>query len=95
MRQRRWLEFVKDYDCDILYHPGKENVLADALSHQGLGHVYNMRSMAKEIAEDMVRSEIEMVVGGLFNITLQYTLLERIKDAQKRDRHLRDLRDRA
>ena len=32
MRQRRWLELVKDYDCDILYHPGKANKVADALS---------------------------------------------------------------
>ncbi|CAA0827097.1 Uncharacterized mitochondrial protein AtMg00860, partial [Striga hermonthica] len=32
MRQRRWLELVKDYDCTISYHPGKANVVADALS---------------------------------------------------------------
>ncbi|KAI3827599.1 hypothetical protein L1987_01677 [Smallanthus sonchifolius] len=32
MRQRRWLELMKDYDCEILYHPGKANVVADALS---------------------------------------------------------------
>ncbi|KAJ9565014.1 LOW QUALITY PROTEIN: hypothetical protein OSB04_000980 [Centaurea solstitialis] len=35
MRQRRWLEVVKDYDCEILYHPGKANVVADALSRKG------------------------------------------------------------
>ncbi|GKA25860.1 putative reverse transcriptase domain-containing protein [Tanacetum coccineum] len=32
MRQRRWLELLSDYDCEIRYHPGKENVVADALS---------------------------------------------------------------
>ncbi|XP_073051272.1 uncharacterized protein [Primulina eburnea] len=32
MRQRRWLELVKDYDCSISYHPGKANVVADSLS---------------------------------------------------------------
>ncbi|GLT69309.1 hypothetical protein SLA2020_414680 [Shorea laevis] len=32
MRQRRWLKLIKDYDCEINYHPGKANVLADALS---------------------------------------------------------------
>jgi hypothetical protein len=32
MRQRRWQELLKDYDCEIRYHPGKANVVADALS---------------------------------------------------------------
>ena len=32
MRQRRWLDMVKDYDCEILYHPGKVNFFVDALS---------------------------------------------------------------
>nr|GFC99112.1 putative reverse transcriptase domain-containing protein [Tanacetum cinerariifolium] len=32
MRQHRWLELLNDYDCEIRYHPGKENVVADALS---------------------------------------------------------------
>ena len=34
MRQRRWLDVVKDYDCKILYHPGKANVVVDALSRK-------------------------------------------------------------
>nr|GEV16083.1 putative reverse transcriptase domain-containing protein [Tanacetum cinerariifolium] len=34
MRQRRWLKLLADYDCEIRYHPGKENVIADALSRK-------------------------------------------------------------
>jgi hypothetical protein len=34
MRQRRWLELIKDYELDVHYHPGKANVVADALSRK-------------------------------------------------------------
>jgi hypothetical protein len=34
MRQRRWLELIKDYELEVHYHPGKANVVADALSHK-------------------------------------------------------------
>ena len=37
MRQRRWMEFLKDYDFTLHYHPGKENVVADALSQNSRG----------------------------------------------------------
>jgi hypothetical protein len=36
MRQMRWLEFLKDYDFELSYHPGKGNVVADALSRETL-----------------------------------------------------------
>jgi hypothetical protein len=34
MRQRRWLELIKDYDLEVHYHPDKANVVADALRHK-------------------------------------------------------------
>ncbi|XP_050229187.1 uncharacterized protein LOC126678328 [Mercurialis annua] len=38
LRQRRWLELLKDYDCSIQYHPGKSNIVANALSRKVLQH---------------------------------------------------------
>jgi len=37
MTQHMWLDVVKDYDCEILHHPGKSNVVADALSRKSTG----------------------------------------------------------
>ena len=37
--QRRWIKFLKDYDMNVHYHPGKDNVLTDALSKLSMGSV--------------------------------------------------------
>ncbi|MES7588717.1 ribonuclease H family protein, partial [Cutibacterium acnes] len=65
MRQRRWLELVKDYDCEILYHPGKANVVADALSRRGQDRWTGLRSMAHECATELRRSELVLGMGGV------------------------------
>nr|XP_009765345.1 PREDICTED: uncharacterized protein LOC104216908 [Nicotiana sylvestris] len=44
LRQRRWLELLKDYDVDILYHPGKANVVADALSWRSMGSLAHVEA---------------------------------------------------
>ena len=44
MRQRRWMEFLEDYDFTLHYHPGKENVVADALNRKSRGALASIAS---------------------------------------------------
>ncbi|XP_062118898.1 uncharacterized protein LOC133832595 [Humulus lupulus] len=81
MRQRRWLELVKDYDCDILYHPGKVNVVADALSRKSQGQFVSSAKLMEEVEQ----AGIELIVGGLANLTLHSTLLDKIIEGQDKD----------
>jgi hypothetical protein len=48
MRQRRWLELIKDYHMEIHYHPGKANVVADALSRKGQINMMVAQEMTPE-----------------------------------------------
>ncbi|WVZ58042.1 hypothetical protein U9M48_008354 [Paspalum notatum var. saurae] len=55
MRQRRWLELIKDYDMEIHYHPGKANVLADALSRKSYANMALGFMMPHELCEEFER----------------------------------------
>ncbi|KAL0554431.1 hypothetical protein IC582_008352 [Cucumis melo] len=91
MRQRRWLELVKDYDCEILYHPGKANVVADALSRK-VSHSAALITQQAPLHRDLERAEIAVSVGAvtmqLAQLTVQPTLRQRIIDAQSNDPYL-------
>ena len=79
MRQRQWLELVKDYNYEILYHPGKANVVVDALSRKPSSSFSVLRKLSKPLQEETCRVEIEIVTGRLATMTFQSILLERIK----------------
>ncbi|GKG41162.1 hypothetical protein Tco_0470374, partial [Tanacetum coccineum] len=66
MRQLRWLELLSDYDCDIRYHPGKANVVADALSHKE--RIDPLRVIGLDLPKRILEAQIEAPkLGNLEN----------------------------
>ncbi|GJT66863.1 putative reverse transcriptase domain-containing protein [Tanacetum coccineum] len=59
MRQRRWLELLSDYDCDIRYHPRKANVVADALSRKERIEPLRVRALVMTIGLDLPKRILE------------------------------------
>ncbi|XP_071926159.1 uncharacterized protein [Coffea arabica] len=89
MRQRRWMEFLEDYDCTINYHPGKANVVADALSRkaQVAGLMIKEWDLLESVCEWKPCLGSHKVVFG--NVKVTSTLLERVKESQKEDSMVR------
>jgi hypothetical protein len=94
MRQRRWLELLKDYDFGLNYHPGKANVVADALSRKTL-HMSTLMMKELELIEkfrDMslvIEVTPRSVILGMLKINNDF--LDSIREAQKLDMKLVDV----
>jgi hypothetical protein len=71
MRQRRWLELIKDYGLEVHYQPGKANVVADALSRKAHCNYLPVVRLTGEESSTRVLSDL-----SLFNITLTHAYLE-------------------
>ena len=55
LNQRRWLEFLRDYDLSMHYHPGKANVVEDVLSKLSMGCLAHVEEERKELVKDVHR----------------------------------------
>jgi hypothetical protein len=71
MRQRRWLELIKDYELEVHYHPKKVNVVDDALSRKAHCNYLSAVSSTGEDSSTQVLPDL-----SLLNITLTRTLSE-------------------
>jgi hypothetical protein len=93
MRQRRWLELIKDYELEIHYHPGKANVVADALCRKSQVKMLAAHPMPYELAKEFDR----LSLGFLNNtqgvaIELEPTLEQDIRKGQNEDEKINEIR---
>jgi hypothetical protein len=86
MRQRRWLELIKDYDLEVHYHPGKANVVADALSRKNHCNCMTMKPMDHSLCHELEKLNIEIVQQGqLTNVTVELAIKDQIISAQRKN----------
>nr|ABF95989.1 retrotransposon protein, putative, Ty3-gypsy subclass, expressed [Oryza sativa Japonica Group] len=93
MRQRRWLELIKDYDMEIHYHPGKANVVADALSRKSYCNMSEGRRLPWELCQEFEKLNLGIVSKG-FVATLEAkpTLFDQIRGAQVNDPDIQEIK---
>jgi hypothetical protein len=89
MRQRRWLDLIKDYELEVHYHPRKANVVVDTLSRKA--HFNYLLAVPLTREESNIRVLLDL---SLYNITLTSILREEIIAAHKNDEGMAHLRRR-
>ena len=96
MRHRRWMEFLKDYDFELLYHPGKANVVADALSRK-IVHVAHLMIKEVKLLEEFWDMRLQVEVGSEFircsTLTISSDFLGLVRERQLLDASLNRVRE--
>jgi hypothetical protein len=94
LRQRRWLELIKDYDLEIRYHPGKANLVTDALSRKEHVHLAVVAQLLDEIVENFRRLNLGIVtyIKGV-TINAEPTLEQEIRKGQIGDAKTQEIKD--
>ncbi|KAL1534042.1 hypothetical protein AAHA92_31446 [Salvia divinorum] len=98
MRQRRWLELVKDYDCGINYHPGKANVVVDALSRKDQPQLATFLTQEESLVRELSKMRLEVVrapetvEGKIAALVIVPDLRTRMIEGQRNDKALEKVR---
>jgi hypothetical protein len=93
MRQRRWLELIKDYDLEVHYYPGKANVVADALSRKAHCSCLSVDAFNETLCWEMRKLNLEIIPqGDLNHISVEATLRDSIVLAQQRNKGARNIK---
>jgi hypothetical protein len=93
LRQRRWLEFIKDYDLGINYHPGKANVVADALSRRSHVSQLGVDSMPFELCEEFDKLNLRIVANTeSTGMEVGSNLLQEIQKGQIEDEKIQEIK---
>jgi hypothetical protein len=86
MRQRCWLELIKDYDMEVYYHPDKANVVADALSRKAQFSCLSVEAFSETLCWEMRKLNLEIIPQGSLNhIAVDATLKDSIVMGQQHD----------
>ncbi|WVZ63760.1 hypothetical protein U9M48_013367 [Paspalum notatum var. saurae] len=94
MRQRRWLELIKEYDLEVHYHLGKANVVADALSRKAHCNFIEARPTVRVLCCEIGGIEMPTVQKAeLYNLIIESTIKDQIIAAQKKDKGMAHIRD--
>jgi hypothetical protein len=93
LRQRTWLELIKDYDLGINYHPGKANVVADALRHRTYLNGLIMETMPFNLCEEMDKLNLRLTINsGVVAVEVDSMLSQDIRKGQKEGVKLQEIR---
>jgi hypothetical protein len=94
MRRRIWLELIKDYELEIHYHPGKANVVVDALSRKASCHCLTIKTSDITLCQEMEKLNLGMIQHGTLNqLKLESVLLQKIIDAQRSDKGMKHIHE--
>jgi hypothetical protein len=93
LRQRRWLELIKDYDLGINYHPGKANVVADALRRRSHVSQLVVDSMPFELCEELDKLNLRIVANTeATKMEVGSNLLQEIRKGQVEDEKIQEIK---